>query len=136
MIEFHLDGGSGVSAYKQVAHQVKQALRLGMLRPGDQLPTVRDVVAALAINPNTVLKAYKELEMEGLVAGRQGQGTFVLISLAGPALAGHAELRAELVEWLQRAWVAGMDDDSIAALMATTLREQIITRAKREEGAA
>ena len=136
MIEFHLDGGSGVSAYMQVVHQVKQALRLGMLRPGDQLPTVRDVVATLAINPNTVLKAYRELEMEGLVAGRQGQGTFVLKSLAGPALAGHAELRAELVEWLQRAWTAGMDDESIAALMATTLRERIITRAKQEEGAA
>ena len=136
MIEFHLDGGSGVSAYMQVVHQVKQALRLGMLRPGDQLPTVRDVVAALAINPNTVLKAYRELELEGLVAGRQGQGTFVLKSLAGPALADHAELRAEFVAWLQRAWKAGMDDESIAALMATTLREQIATRAKREEGAA
>ena len=136
MIEFHLEGGSGVSAYMQVVHQVKQALRLGMLRPGDQLPTVRDVVASLAINPNTVLKAYRELEMEGLVAGRQGQGTFVLKSLAGPALAGHAELRAEFVEWLQRAWTAGMDNDSIAALMATTLREQITMRTKREEGAA
>ena len=136
MIEFHLDGGSGVSAYMQIVHQVKQALRLGMLRPGDQLPTVRDVVAALAINPNTVLKAYRELEMEGLVAGRQGQGTFVLKSLAGPALAGHAELRAALVEWLQSAWKAGMDDESIAALMATTLRDQITTRTKREEGAA
>ena len=136
MIEFHLDGGSGVSAYMQVVRQVKQALRLGMLRPGDQLPTVRDVVAALAINPNTVLKAYRELEMEGLVAGRQGQGTFVLKSLAGPALAGHAELRVALVEWLQRARTAGMDDDSIAALMATTVREQIMTRVKREEGAA
>ena len=136
MIEFHLDGGSGVAAYMQVVHQVKQALRLGMLRPGDQLPTVRDVVAALAINPNTVLKAYRELELEGLVAGRQGQGTFVLKSLAGPALAGHAELRAELVEWLQRAWRAGMDDESIAALVATTLRDQITTRTKRTEGAA
>ncbi len=136
MIEFHLDGGSGVAAYMQVVHQVKQALRLGMLRPGDQLPTVRDVVAALAINPNTVLKAYRELEMEGLVTGRQGQGTFVLKSLAGPALVDHAELRIGLVEWLQRAWTAGMDDESIAALMATTLREQIITRTKRAEGAA
>ncbi len=83
-----------------------------------------------------MLKAYRELEMEGLVAGRQGQGTFVLKSLAGPALAGHAELRAELVEWLHRAWTAGMDDESITALVATTLRDQITTRAKREEGAA
>ena len=136
MIEFHLDGGRGVAAYMQIVHQVKQALRLGMLRPGDQLPTVRDVVAALAINPNTVLKAYRELELEGLVAGRQGQGTFVLKSLAGPALADHAELRAELVEWLQRARQAGMDDESVAALVATTLREQITARTKREEGAA
>jgi GntR family transcriptional regulator len=146
MIEFHLDGGSGVSAYMQIVHQVKQALRLGMLRPGDQLPTVRDVVATLAINPNTVLKAYRELEMEGLVAGRQGQGTFVTRSLAGPALADHAELRAELVEWLERAWRAGMDDESIDALLATTLREQVTRRARasaehadlaeRDEGAA
>ena len=136
MIEFHLDGVSGVSAYMQVVHQVKQALRLGMLRPGDQLPTVREVVATLAINPNTVLKAYRELELDGLIAGKQGQGTFVLKSLAGPALASHAELRAELVEWLHRAWTAGMDDDSIAALMVTTLREQVTARTKREEGAA
>jgi len=136
MIEFHVDGGSGISAYMQVVQQVKQALRLGMLRPGDQLPTVREVVAALAINPNTVLKAYRALESEGLVAGRQGQGTFVLKSLAGPALAGHAELRAELVAWLQRAWTAGMDDESIAALVAMTLREQITNRTKHEEGAA
>jgi GntR family transcriptional regulator len=136
MIEFHLDGGSGVAAYMQVVHQVKQALRLGMLRPGDQLPTVRDVVAALAINPNTVLKAYRELELEGLVAGRQGHGTFVLKSLAGPALADHAALRSELVEWLQRAWRAGMDDESIAALVATTLHDELTTRTKRTEGAA
>ncbi len=136
MIQLHLDGGNGVSAYMQIVQQVKQALRLGILGPGDQLPTVREVVASMAINPNTVLKAYRELEMEGLVAGRQGQGTFVLKSLAGPALNGHAELRVELVEWLQRARTAGMDDDSIAALMATTVREQIMTRVKREEGAA
>ena len=136
MIEFHLDGGSGVSAYMQIVLQVKQALRLGMLRPGDQLPTVRDVVATLAINPNTVLKAYRQLEMEGLVAGRQGQGTFVLKSLAGPALAEHADLRAQLVAWLHGAWAAGMDDESIAALMATTLREHVMTRATPEEGAA
>lgn len=136
MIEFHLDGGSGVSAYMQIVQQVKQALRLGLLQRGDQLPTVRDVVAALAINPNTVLKAYRQLELEGLVAGRQGQGTFVLKSLAGPALAGHAELRADLIEWIRRARTAGMDDESIAALVATTLREQIASRAAGEEGAA
>jgi GntR family transcriptional regulator len=136
MIAFHLDGASGISAYMQIVQQVRQALRLGILREGDQLPTVRDVVAMLAINPNTVLKAYRQLEMEGLVTGRQGQGTFVLKSLAGLDLAGQAELQEELVDWLRRARVAGMDDESIAALMASTLREQLIARAPVEEGAA
>ena len=81
MIEFSLDGRSGVSPYLQVVHQVRQGLRLGLLREGDQLPTVKDVVARLAINPNTVLKAYRELERDGLVAARPGIGTFVTRSL-------------------------------------------------------
>ncbi|MFD0854965.1 GntR family transcriptional regulator, partial [Actinomadura adrarensis] len=75
MIEFHLDGRSGVSPYLQIVRQVRQALRLGLLREGDQLPTVKEVVARLAINPNTVLKAYRELERDGLVAARPGVGT-------------------------------------------------------------
>ena len=61
-IEFRLDAATGVPTYLQLVHQVEHALRLGYLKPGDQLPKVRDVVASLAINPNTVLKAYKELE--------------------------------------------------------------------------
>lgn len=124
MIQFHLDGQSGVSAYVQIAQQVKQALRLGLLKPGDQLPKVRDVVATLAINPNTVLKAYRELELEGLVAGKPGVGTFVIKGLAGPDVNRHAELRAELLAWLQRARAAGLDYESIAALVATTLRDE------------
>ena len=87
MIEFHLDGRSRVSTYMQLVQQVRQALRVGMLEPGDQLPRVREVAESLAINPNTVLKAYRELEHDGLVEGRPGQGTFVLRSLAGPSLA-------------------------------------------------
>ena len=75
-IEFRLDLASGVPTYLQLVHQVEHALRLGYLAPGDQLPKVRDVVAELAINPNTVLKAYKELETKGLAVGRPGQGTF------------------------------------------------------------
>ncbi|MFC7592111.1 GntR family transcriptional regulator [Nonomuraea antimicrobica] len=74
MIEFHLDGRSGVSPYLQLVQQVRHALRLGLLREGDQLPTVKEVVARLAINANTVLKAYRELEHEGLVAPGQGWG--------------------------------------------------------------
>src|SRR6202790_4370612 len=94
-IEFHLDSRSGVSPYLQVVQQVRRALRLGVLREGDQLPTVKDVVARLAINPNTVLKAYRELEHAGLVSARPGVGTFVTGSLADPAMAAHGPLRRE-----------------------------------------
>jgi Bacterial regulatory proteins, gntR family len=72
---------SGVPTYLQLAHQVEHALRLGYLKPGDQLPRVRDVVASLAINPNTVLKAYRELETKGPTLGRPGQGTFIEATL-------------------------------------------------------
>jgi len=101
---------------------VKQALRVGLLRPGDQLPKVRDVAEALAINPNTVLKAYRELVLEGLAEGRPGVGTFVTGSLAGPSLGHQAQLRDELVAWLERAETAGMSPDDIAALIETTIR--------------
>ena len=67
MIEFQLDGASGVATYLQLVQQVRQGLQLGLLAPGDQLPTAQQVVAKLAINPNTVLKAYRDLEREGLV---------------------------------------------------------------------
>src|SRR6188474_1223410 len=96
MIEFHLDGRSGVSPYQQIVQQVRNALRLGLLREGDQLPTVKDVVATLAINPNTVLKAYRELERDGLVSARPGVGTFVTRSLANESLAAHEPLRRDL----------------------------------------
>src|SRR3954466_15369097 len=108
MIEFHLDVRSGVPPYLQIVHQVEQALRLGLLEEGDQLPTMREVVAQLAINPNTVLKAYRELEYAGLVGGRPGQGTFVLKTLAGPSLERHAGLRDELEGWIERAYGAGL----------------------------
>src|SRR5829696_3813164 len=103
MIEFHLDGRSRVSTYMQLVQQVRQALRVGMLEPGDQLPRVREVAESLAINPNTVLKAYRELEHDGLVEGRPGQGTFVTRSLAGPSLAAQAALRRGLEAWLRKA---------------------------------
>src|SRR5258706_964172 len=122
LIEFHLDGRSGVSPYLQLIQQVRQALRLGMLTEGDQLPTVKDVVGRLAINPNTVLKAYRELEYEGLVAARPGVGTFVTKTLADESLAAHGELRAELQRWLARARRAGLDEESIEALILTTFR--------------
>ena len=122
MIEFHLDARSGVAPYRQLIHQVRQALRLGLLREGDQLPKVKDVVAGLAINPNTVLKAYRELEYEGLAAARPGIGTFVTGTLNGGPLAAHGPLRRDLQRWLASARRAGLDDESIEALFASTFR--------------
>jgi GntR family transcriptional regulator len=122
VIEFVLDGRSRVATYMQLVVQVKQALRVGLLRPGDQLPKVREVAQQLAINPNTVLKAYRELVLEGLAEGRPGVGTFVTGSLAGPSLGSQARLRDELVAWLERAEAAGMSADDIAALIETTIR--------------
>jgi len=122
VIEFHLDGRSGVSPYLQLVQQVRQALRLGLLREGDQLPTVKEVVARLAINPNTVLKAYRELEHEGLVAPRPGVGTFVTRTLTDASLAAHGPLRQDLRRWLAAARRAGLDEESIEALFMTTFR--------------
>lgn len=122
MIEFHLDGRSPVATYKQLVQQVRQALRVGLLEEGDQVPRVREVAESLAINPNTVLKAYRELEHEGLVQGRPGLGTFVVRSLAGPSLASQAGLRRELEAWLGRARAAGLDQEDVVALVETTLR--------------
>jgi DNA-binding transcriptional regulator YhcF (GntR family) len=122
VIEFHLDGRSGVAPYLQLIHQVRQALRLGLLTQGDQLPTVKDVAAGLAINPNTVLKAYRELEYEGLAAARPGIGTFVTGTLGGLSLAAHGPLRRDLQRWLAKARRAGLDDESIEALFLSTFR--------------
>jgi GntR family transcriptional regulator len=123
VIEFSLDSRSGVSPYLQIVHQVRHALRLGLLRTGDQLPTVKDVVARLAINPNTVLKAYRELERDGLVTARPGVGTFVTRSLTDDSLSAHAPLRRELRRWLAKARLAGLDEESIEALFASTFRD-------------
>ncbi|HEX7525474.1 MAG TPA: GntR family transcriptional regulator [Gaiellaceae bacterium] len=125
MIEFHLDPRSGVATYLQIVQQVKEALRLGTIDVGDQLPTVREVVADLAINPNTVAKAYRDLEHEGLVVAYQGRGTFVASTLAPASLRHHEELRAALERWLQTAESAGLDEESIRALISATLRETL-----------
>jgi len=122
VIEFRIDTRSGVPPYRQLVHQVRQALHLGLLREGDQLPTVKQVVGQVAINPNTVLKAYRELEHEGLAAGRPGLGTFVTRSLAQESIAAHKGLRLELGRWLDKARQAGLDDASISALFESTFR--------------
>jgi len=122
VIEFYLDSRSGVAPYLQLIQQVRQALRLGMLREGDQLPTVKDVSGALAINPNTVLKAYRELEYEGLAAAKPGVGTFVTKTLTDESIAAHQDLAEDLLRWYQKAREAGLDSESIDAIFQRTAR--------------
>jgi len=122
MIQFRIDSRSGVAPYQQLVQQVRQALRLGLLHEGDQLPTVKEVVAQVAINPNTVLKAYRELEYEGLAAGRRGVGTFVTKSLVDTSFAAHGPLRRDLERWLAKARRMGLDEDSIRALFEDTFQ--------------
>ena len=122
-IEFRLDAASGVPTYLQLVQQVEHALRLGYLNPGDQLPKVRDVVASLAINPNTVLKAYRDLDIKGLAAGRPGQGTFIRATLSQVALPELAALRRSLSGWLAAADGAGLDEDGMVALFTSALRD-------------
>lgn len=122
-IEFRFDASSGVPTYLQIVQQVEQALRLGYLTTGDRLPKVKEVVASLAINPNTVLKAYRELEHKGLVAGRPGQGTFIVGTLEVVPLRDQQTLKRGLMRWLTEATEAGLDEEGIAALVASALHD-------------
>jgi GntR family transcriptional regulator len=124
VVEYRIDRRSGVATYVQIVQQTKQALRLGLLEPGDKLPTAREVVEATAINPNTVLKAYRELEREGLVEARRGLGTFVRRSL-GTAPA-ESPLRGELDAWAARARESGLDRDDVAALFTAVLDKHFL----------
>jgi GntR family transcriptional regulator len=123
VLDFRIDTRSGLAPYAQVVQQVKQALRLGWLQPGDKLPTVHEVAASVAINPNTVQKAYKELEHEGLVVGRPGQGTFVQRSLSQSTPTSLAALGRRLERWIAAARAAGLDDDGIMDVVRATMRD-------------
>lgn len=122
MIQFHLDARSGLTPYQQIVHQVRRALLLGVLVVGDQLPTVKEVAGSMAINPNTVTRAYRELEHAGLVTGRQGVGTFVSATLGEVRAAELGPLRGALEEWVARARSSGLDDEGIEALFDATFR--------------
>lgn len=124
MFVFHLDSQSGVPTYLQLVQQVRGALLLGYLRPGDQLPLIREVVASLVINPNTVSKAYSRLESEGLVSTRRGVGTFLAAGRQGTLAPGaYTALRRDLERWMRRAHEAGLDDQAVTTLFATTQHE-------------
>jgi len=122
MISFRVDGRSGVPPYLQLVQQVRQALRMGVLKVGDQLPTVREVVAVVAVNPNTVLKAYRDLEREGLIEARAGHGTFVRQLPPGPPPGTHSRLGRSLARWVSDAREAGLDDEAMESLLHITLR--------------
>jgi GntR family transcriptional regulator len=121
MIGFYVSAASAVPTYMQLVEQVRRALRLGRLEPGDRLPTVREVAAAVAVNPNTVLKAYRELEHEGLVEGRPGQGTYVVRSLSGPSPQTLDRLRTSLESWVDKARAAGLEPEHIRAVVDSTI---------------
>jgi GntR family transcriptional regulator len=123
VIALRLDPKAGQPPYRQIVDQVRQALVTGALQPGDQLPTVKAVVTHLAVNPNTVSRAYRELEHEGLVEGRPGAGTFVLRSPRGPAPRALADLERSLVRWIERARAAGLDDRAVEAMVRAVLHD-------------
>ena len=133
MINFRVDGRSGVAPYLQIVRQVRQALRMGILDVGDQLPSVREVVTAVAVNPNTVLKAYRDLEREGLVEARAGQGTFVRARPPGPPPGTHSRLGRSLARWVREAREAGLDDESMESLLRVALRATDAAEAGAEE---
>jgi GntR family transcriptional regulator len=133
-IAFYLDPGSGTPVYRQLIRQVEQSLLLGYLRAGDQLPKVKDVTASLAINPDTVLKAYRELEIRGIAKGVRGRGTFVVAVPDLPGLKAIARLRAKLVEWLGDAQAAGLTLDMTLALVNAAVHDEVSAGAQRVPG--
>src|SRR6201992_3671257 len=122
MISFRVDGSSGVPPFLRLVQQVGQGLRMGLLLVGDQLPTVREVVAEVAVNPNTVLKAYRDLEREGLVEARAGHGTFVRAVPAGPPPSAFSRLGRRLARGVRHRRHAGLDDEAIESLLRLTLQ--------------
>lgn len=120
---FRIDGSSGVPTYLQLVQQVKHAVRQGVLQPEDRLPTIKDVVGSLAINPNTVAKAYRELEREGIVVGRQGTGTFVRGDLEVPARDRMRRLERDLARWVSRARGEGLDGEAMVSMLRAVAEE-------------
>jgi DNA-binding transcriptional regulator YhcF (GntR family) len=122
MIHLHLDRRSGRPPYLQLVQQIRFAVRNGTLLPGMQIPPAREVVASLAINPNTVFKAYAALEREGLVTSRPGQGTFVSDTVPHP-IDGQVQrkLRRSLGSWLAMAQAAGVEREAAIALFMQAL---------------
>jgi len=121
---FHISSRTGVPPYLQIVHQVKQDIRLGLVKGGDKLPAVREVVTMIAINPNTVVKAYRELENQGFIEKRAGIGTFVTKQPAGPSPDVQSALLDKLEVWMEEAKNADLDEEAVEALFHTAQRNK------------
>jgi len=122
---FHLDLHSGVPVYRQIIDQVMGAIAAGTLRGGDQLPTVRQVAVDLSINPNTVVRAYRELEIRGVLDTQQGTGTFISERKVTQDDAEHDRQLAQLVgEFVARAGAGGFSVTELIENLRERLPEQ------------
>lgn len=122
---FHIDASSGTPIYRQITDQIRQAIAGGTLRPGDRLPTVRDLAVELAVNPNTIAKAYQDLERDGIIETWRGRGTFVAASTAKVNEAERLPRLTPLVERLiAEAYLLGISDDELQHLLDEKLRER------------
>ena len=125
-IRFRLNSGGGVAPYRQLVEQVREALVAGRLKPGDQLPPVREVVTQITINPNTVHRAYRELEHLGLTEAQWGLGTFVTaVPKAGDVPENWSSLADKLTAWVRGARSAGLSDDGILNMVEKTLSKSV-----------
>jgi len=123
MITLKLNHHSGVPPYLQIVQQIRQAVQLGHLEEGDRLPTVKEVVSMITINPNTVAKAYRELESLGIVRGKAGVGTFIATAPREKVASKvQAELTQELLGWMERARKSGLNNETIESLFTVTFR--------------
>ena len=126
MIILRINTHSGVPPYLQIAQQIKYDIRMGLLKEGDKLPSIKEAVTMTAVNPNTVFKAYRELESRGLVKGQPGIGIFVLKQAEAPPPGAQAKLAADLRHWILEARTLGLDDEATEALFQITLRSSKI----------
>jgi len=129
---FRVDGGSDVPIYRQLVQQVRRDVMLGRLRPGDQLPSVNEVVNALSVNPNTVVKAFGELEHQGMVVRRQGVGTFVAAAPPMASLGVAPRLLGPLAHWVDRARQEGLSAEQIRMLLEVALDEPVASDGDRQ----
>ena len=121
---FQVRTGSGEPIYEQLVRQIKHAITTGVLKPGDQLPTVRDLAVKLVINPNTVARAYRELEQDGLVESNTRRGTVVKLSPPGMLLSERRKrLQPFIDQVLTEAHVLNFTEDEMFELIRDTIKK-------------